>query len=229
MNCDRNIGTNTHSPMSHRIMARSLVARWGLGLLLTAGLACIACAQATGGGEPAQSRPAAPPSALSAFQFAGEIRKGAAIAVPSEIIMRSDAYRAWKFMTSAEGFQTLSGFKIDTAAEAFNLNKLGDSAASEQWGHKGHIVVTLWNPPKEMQVTWTPDDNSYLFAKRMLVAPLGEQCRLQSWDQYTDFQNNADTTAQQLRELVEQCSAAFKKMVEKSHRDQEREASPAPH
>lgn len=110
-----------------------------------------------------------------------------------------------------------SGIGVSSSAAedvgAGSFTQLGQTVEAQVWEDKGLLVVTGFDPGKELRVTWEPKNASYLCAKRIVISPSGSGTLVEYWDRYTDDQPNVDETAKQVRDETVKAVSVFESLA----------------
>ena len=143
------------------------------------------------------------------------VKQTALISITAHLDLKAGPAKVWSVLANVESFGALTGFKPDPAGKGHSFSRLGDSVAASIWGDKGYLIVTTFNPGRELRVTWEAENGSYLCEKRIVLAGSGTGTSMDYMDRYSDDQPNAAETAQKVREETVASVAAFRALVEK--------------
>ena len=125
--------------------------------------------------------------------------------------------KVWATMTSGTDLSWCLYWQGD-ANKKVKLTKVGDVLEfQDDWGNKGHSIVTYLAPNKELRIANEPADGSYMCQSRLMLEESDGGTTVTYIEQYTDESSDEDmdATAASMEESIAATLQKLKKKAEK--------------
>jgi len=143
---------------------------------------------------------------------AGPVKKIALVTIPAELQFKTSPEKVWSVLTTREGFSALTGIKM--TGELSKFSQVADHVAAESGGDKGHLFVTVYDPPTELRVNFEPDGGHYFCQQRIKLSTWSGGTTLSLTERYTDEKSGAENTAKRVAAELADSVRSFQKLVE---------------